>query len=480
MALEQQPTHPFAMTERACIVLPAGCGKTELLATALGHLNGHQLILTHTHAGVRAIRQRLDKLGVPLARCRVCTIAAWALEYASLHPTISHYCPDDFATGRWEKIYRGATAVLRRPIGKVVVLNSHEGVLVDEYQDCTVAQHELVSALAEHLPCRIVGDPLQSVFGFRNEQLPDWNTVSRFFSEIVHEPVPWRWRSSNRPLGQWLLSIREPLARGDSIEIPSTVSRVRWSEHTPQNVSFECCRALNGSGESVVVIGNIAKICHTIARNVGRCFTSLDERERKDLSSLVADLEENSPVNRVLRMGRLAKECMTKLPASLIHDYDALLRGKSLPRMRGTDPSRDSLRAAIDTPSIPTLLALYHSLEKSGKHIYRKDLWFDAGRVLRIWEQNVADGPIAASRLLLRTRIHSEPPMARYLVARTLLVKGLEFDHVIVVGADEMDPENLYVALTRARKSVTVLSKSTVLTPKPSRRAAPRQLSLDI
>jgi superfamily II DNA or RNA helicase len=56
--------------ERGTITAPAGCGKTQLVANALaGHAGPKPiLVLTHTNAGVGALRARLDKAGVPHAR----------------------------------------------------------------------------------------------------------------------------------------------------------------------------------------------------------------------------------------------------------------------------------------------------------------------------------------------------------------------------------------------------------------------------
>jgi ATP-dependent exoDNAse (exonuclease V) beta subunit len=54
-------------------------------------------------------------------------------------------------------------------------------------------------------------------------------------------------------------------------------------------------------------------------------------------------------------------------------------------------------------------------------------------------------------------------------VSRTLLVKGLEYDHVLLPDiADFDDAKNLYVALTRGSKSLTVLSKDRYIArPRP-------------
>jgi DNA helicase IV len=53
---------------------------------------------------------------------------------------------------------------------------------------------------------------------------------------------------------------------------------------------------------------------------------------------------------------------------------------------------------------------------------------------------------------------------ARFTVSRTLLMEGLQFDHAIVLDAGALDKNNLYVALTRASRTLHVLDKS-VLSP---------------
>lgn len=51
------------------------------------------------------------------------------------------------------------------------------------------------------------------------------------------------------------------------------------------------------------------------------------------------------------------------------------------------------------------------------------------------------------------------------MVSRTLLIKGLEYDHVIVTNvADISDACDLYVALSRALKSVTIIGPNPLVT----------------
>ena len=69
--------------------------------------------------------------------------------------------------------------------------------------------------------------------------------------------------------------------------------------------------------------------------------------------------------------------------------------------------------------------------------------------------------------------------MHKRTLGTTLLLKGLEFDHVIVLDADKLrKKEDLYVALTRAKKSLTILSHSGVIRPRGRRSCGAQQKSL--
>jgi DNA helicase IV len=71
----------------------------------------------------------------------------------------------------------------------------------------------------------------------------------------------------------------------------------------------------------------------------------------------------------------------------------------------------------------------------------------------------------AAWQVRYRTSITGRTPYAR-VVSRTLLVKGLEYDHAIVLDAGALSAEHLYVAMTRGAASLTVLSASAVIDPR--------------
>jgi hypothetical protein len=73
---------------RGTVTAPAGCGKTHLIAESLTRHEGAKpiLILTHTNAGVAALRGRLDRAGVRPSACRLLTIDGWAMWLVSMFP----------------------------------------------------------------------------------------------------------------------------------------------------------------------------------------------------------------------------------------------------------------------------------------------------------------------------------------------------------------------------------------------------------
>jgi len=71
----------------------------------------------------------------------------------------------------------------------------------------------------------------------------------------------------------------------------------------------------------------------------------------------------------------------------------------------------------------------------------------------------------AAEKYQTQFRYRGRPVGRRRLMGTTLLVKGLEFDHAIVLDARSLSRKELYVALTRGAKSLTVVSSKTTLNP---------------
>lgn len=154
----------LAKSQRGLVVAPAGCGKTRLIAQAVNYDQDRQLVLTHTHAGVSAILNHLNTVGVSLSRVRVTTIDSFALRYANAFPDLSGWHAREPKGDQWLEIHTAAERAFQCRAVRRVLRITYRGIYVDEYQDCSAAQHALVRTLAGILPCRILGDPLQAIF----------------------------------------------------------------------------------------------------------------------------------------------------------------------------------------------------------------------------------------------------------------------------------------------------------------------------
>ena len=71
----------------------------------------------------------------------------------------------------------------------------------------------------------------------------------------------------------------------------------------------------------------------------------------------------------------------------------------------------------------------------------------------------------AACKFQTEFRHSGRPVRHPKVVSTTLLMKGLEFDHAIVLDSASLSKTDLYVALTRGSKSLTIISSDPVLKP---------------
>jgi superfamily I DNA/RNA helicase len=204
----------LAASARGAMVAPAGCGKTHTIAEAVAkHAQGRQLVLTHTHAGVDALRTKLRVLGAAPNSYEVETIAGWSLRLAACFPRTSAIPSEQpKSQDEYDAVYRGAVALLRMRPHQEVLRATYAGVFVDEYQDCTDEQHQLVLSLRALMPTRVVGDPLQGIFGFGSNRIVRWREqVDPEFESLLGPSLPRRWEGANEELGAWLVTVRRAL-----------------------------------------------------------------------------------------------------------------------------------------------------------------------------------------------------------------------------------------------------------------------------
>lgn len=461
---------------RAFAVAAAGCGKTELLSQLVAdHRSGRQLVLTHTHAGVAAIKKRLADMRAPHDKFHLDTIAGWCLRYGAAYPAISGYRPGAEADPDWTATYPGAEKVCRTALGKRVLTESYDGVLVDEYQDCSLKQHALVSALAECIPCRGVGDPLQTIFGFRDDPVVPWATIQTDF-EILDDALtePWRWRREGRnaSLGEWLVAARKQLETTGRLVIAEDAP-ITWVQHNrtvePPETWAATCRNTNApTDETVVAILKWPNKCKDLAKRMGGRWPIVERFDDPDLLRLGAKLVNADGLTVVEALVEFVSERMTAMGTALKTAVDAIKAGRGVSRITKNRNHADRLSSLASAPTPENALAWLEGVlaHKDDWWLYRRECVFQLREALRHCTGNTfAEMPdmVAAARTRAR---HRGRLTHRRTIGTPLLVKGLEFDHAVVLWEpDHLSMQGLYVALTRASKSLTIVSQSRTLIP---------------
>lgn len=463
-------------SRRAFAVAAAGCGKTELLGQFVADpRSGRQLVLTHTHAGVAAIRKRLVDMRVPHEKFHLDTIAGWCLRCGAAYPGISGYLAGAEADPDWKATYPGAEEVCRSSLGQRVIGASYDGVLIDEYQDCTTQMHAVVRAIGDCIPYRAVGDPLQTVFGFREDPCVPWDTIRADFDVCDNALVePWRWRREgrNKELGEWLGTARQQLETNGRLVI-SKDAPVTCVLHSGGGdaaaVWAAACRDARLSDESVIAILKKPPQCRELAKRLGGRWPVVERFDDPDLLQLGAKLADADGPTVVAELVSFVADRMTGIGPALETAVTAIKAGRGISRITKNRDQAERLDALARAPTPANALAWLEGILHSGRNdwwLYRRECVYQLREALRHASGgSFAELPdlVAEARTRARHRGRLTP---RRAIGTPLLVKGLEFDHAVLLWEPEhLSVQGLYVALTRGSKSLTIVSRSRTLIP---------------
>lgn len=461
------------------VEMPAGTGKTHLLAAAVAVAAEHEkrcLVLTHTNAGVDAIRRRLRRFGVPPALIRVETITSWAFSLVGAYPTLAGITVSESPDwAQSDEYVAGATQVTQSLAISEVHAVSFDYMFVDEYQDCTLVHHAFIVALAAAIPKTLVlGDRLQAIFGFAGA-LAEWDThVIPGFPAFAVTSTPHRWIGHNEALGQWLLDIRSSLVAGQTFDISQhAIPGLTFFQDVRPTAVATAAHSFPDFDETVVLLDKWPRSVADHASRLGGSYSVMEDingnfmreqingftSERRQVLALPPD---GDPA--VARwFAQFAKSCVIGLG-----DIDGVVlrrleRNKSLAGV-----SRDGIQSVVDSLESLRLSPTYEQIAATAQavhnlkslRVYRWEAWHDTLLAISMCTEN--DELPIENLARVRERLRRQGRRAHSRIAsRTLLVKGLEYDHVIIANLDNFtDPRNLYVALSRARKSVTVLGRS--------------------
>jgi hypothetical protein len=456
------------------VELAAGTGKTHLvasLAATAAEQGERTLILTHTNAGVDVLRRRLRRFGVAKSAVRVETIASWSFDVVRHYPVLSGLAvgtePD------WEQsqlYYLGAAEAIQTTAIRKVVQASYGLVIVDEYQDCVVEQHDLVLALHASLPVCVFGDPLQNIFNFGTNVTVKWaEQVVATWPALALPVQPWRWRGHHEDLGHWLIDIRADLYGGRPIDLATAPLCWRRND-TPQAAVNACFAQPTGDG-SVVAISRFPPECAAVASKTNGSYGMMEELQGSFMMKFAATVDSGDSRQIAAATLQFAKDCISCIAAKLNSAVmKKLAKGESVAHLSrpGAEVQLSLLSRLLSDPSPPHVRETLVTIgQLPDGRLYRREAWRDMLKALAIVaagsELTVAQ---ALRSIRNRTRIVGRPQDDR-IISRPLLVKGLEYDHAVVLNAERYSATELYVALSRSRKSLTVVSNLRYLNPVP-------------
>lgn len=461
--------------DRGTVTAPAGCGKTHLIAQALARHSEPKpvLVLTHTNAGVAALRARLDKAGVAAGRYRLSTIDGWCMRLLTLFPKRGGHDPAILSVGNPKAHY----PAIRQAAGKLlqaghvndVLAASYDRLIVDEYQDCSQVQHAIVYYAAQSLRTCVLGDPMQAIFGFQGNALADWDQhVCVQFPIAAELTEPWRWiNAGEEAFGRYLLDVRHALIGGQGVDLATAPRNISWihldgTEDHQRRLRAGAVAAADGEKVLIIADSRSPNGQRQFASQIHGAVT-VENVDMRDLVAFGEDFDLSSP-ELLQHVVTFATTVMTNTGgANLLNRVATLRAGRE---RRPASPVETSAMKLVESPSYATAADLLVEIGKEhGVRTHRPAILRGALRMLKNCGDN-ADMPPADAAVQERERSRLiGRPLAKRTVGSTLLLKGLEADAAVILDPSDMDRRHLYVAMTRGAKRLIICSRTARLTP---------------
>ncbi|MDR0605728.1 MAG: UvrD-helicase domain-containing protein [Bacteroidales bacterium] len=475
----------FLSKDKSMIIAPAGYGKTHTIMECL-HIIGTGkkcLILTHTHAGIASIKEKMQKGGINPQKFSIETISSFALQYAKAFHFNKAEIPKAEDSNDYFNFAIGvATNILKTKPLSTVIRSSYSMLLVDEYQDCTSLQHKMILALSDILPTHILGDPLQGIFEFRNNTIVDMESdeeMQGLNQNIQTLDTPCRWNQhGSRELGQALSDIRALLLNGTPINLTTfhphinvviepengylnpinNSNRIIWKEISNRNT--DSLLFLHPISTSIYPrITFIQRFNNTV-----RLIESIDDKDYYKFSNYFDTQTGQKVINKIIDFTKaVSSKTVIK---QWFKDNGALKNKRSDEDKIVVRKLQGIIDLIIQQKSFKNIAILISELiQLSNNKCYRAELKKDMIKALELAhaEGNTVYESMKKNRDILRRVGRS---IKGRCIGTTLLTKGLEFDVVIILNAHLFtNPKHLYVALTRASKKLIVISQNPIINP---------------
>ena len=490
--------------QRNLLIAAAGHGKTYTISE-LASINKNALpylILTHTHAGVASLKDKMVKRGIDSHQYVLTTIHAFCqsmiLAYVSNYENIPSR--EDNTTEFYKYLCVKATQLVCIDVVKSTIIRSYSGVIIDEYQDCNMEQHKFALELSKIIPLRAFGDPLQCIFDFKDTCV-DFNTDFQGFNRFEFLNTPWRWiNSGNTLLGEKILKCRDHLLnRVDNnfrlVDDPQANFRV-LTNFDVNSINYlqdvgRFIRAIK-SDSLLIIIPTYIKYKGRRGINTSFCNIELraDLRSRMGLShgfSLLESIDDKDfyRISQLLdSFFNSSFETFESFTSATCKILETITLGVSNIKdyikdngkfIKKGDECKNKISSVLQNLFYQTYTKHDRKyLAKIAKYFHydlhttvkRPELFYDLIAAIESshQEKSILECMIEKRNLLRR----QGRKVKGKAIGTTLLTKGLEFDSVVVFQADMIaDRRNFYVAISRASRDVYLITNSEKIALKP-------------
>jgi len=458
--------------EKSMIIAPAGYGKTHFITSCVSAASSKQLILTHTHSGVASLRQKLKKACIESKFYNVETITSFAQKYVFAYSDQKQLPSQEDSKKYYPYIIEKATEIFSFSHIKSVLQATYSMLYVDEYQDCSEDQHQLILSLAEVMNVCILGDPLQGIFDFSTKNpidLTDKNFFSGFWENRYELSTPWRWViNDSDELGYNLHQIRQKISETNSIDLRLFNSiNLTISKDPYRNNYSEIMKIISDNENLLVIIPDSKQINKRLdfqKRFLNR-LVLLEAIDGKDFYALAKKCDQIIASGTFPMLLDLMKIVCNKTAVDIWFNNSGVKNKRDPADNAIIQPVNEKLMSFLSSKNPKDLALFLHLITKLPKiKCYRKDLLFsliDSIEITQISKETVYKAMMEKRNFIRRVG----RDVNNKCIGTTLLTKGLEFESVLIINCNEFTcRRNFYVAATRASKRLYIITNNPILT----------------
>jgi hypothetical protein len=452
------------------------------------------LVLTHTHAASDEFARRTPNA----RRCvEIRTIDSLVVEIATAYHKGLRLPADPAAWARGttdgydvlaEKV---RNLVATAPAVRGMLATRYPVIVCDEHQDATASRHEIVMALhSAGAMLRVFGDPMQQIYPRTAKEMSaadeQWAGLKGLAGQYDELDYPHRWKGSAH--GAWMLEARRALRNLEPIDLmnaPAGINVIR-ADNTAANplgyiVSSNDRKGIDAavrSASNVLILTSRNAIVDALCAFFNRALPIWEGHRREPLDALVqvVDASAGDAVAIGKGLASFVEETCKGLSHSVFGNafVAEIQAGCSKPRKGKPAGIQHLARVLLAEPNhrgVANVLSQLRATTTSGglfaqASIDYRQTFADA---LALSEYETAsDGLLELSRR--RTAAHRPPPVKA--VSTIHKAKGLSSEAVVLLPCDEKTFPNtaaarrkLYVALTRAVSSLTIVLPRTKVSP---------------